>query len=79
MEYCSGGDLSTFIKQHHQLPEVVARKFLRQLASAIQYCRSHDVAHMDLKPQNLLLTNRYKPVLKVRTEKIFNQKILFFF
>lgn len=31
MEYCSGGDLSTFIKSRERLKESSARKFLRQL------------------------------------------------
>lgn len=66
MEYCGGGDLGSFIKQHGSLPEAITCRFFRQLAQAIQYMRAMDVAHMDLKPQNILLTNRYRPFLKVR-------------
>lgn len=65
MEYCGGGDLSSLIKHYGSLPETVARRFFRQLASAIQYMRAMNVAHMDLKPQNILLTNRHKPSIKV--------------
>ncbi|EDO41399.1 predicted protein [Nematostella vectensis] len=65
MEYCGGGDLSRFIHSKRALPERMARKFLRQLACALQYMRSYDVAHMDLKPQNLLLSSRHNPVLKI--------------
>ncbi|XP_015120414.1 serine/threonine-protein kinase ULK3 [Diachasma alloeum] len=64
MEYCDGGDLSSFIKRKSQLPETVCRKFLQQLALALRYLRSHNVCHMDLKPQNLLLTR--KPVLTLK-------------
>ncbi|KAJ8669070.1 hypothetical protein QAD02_000329 [Eretmocerus hayati] len=64
MEYCDGGDLSNFIKRKHRLAEQVCRKFLQQLALALRYLRSHDVCHMDLKPQNLLLTKR--PVLRLK-------------
>ncbi|XP_031554637.1 serine/threonine-protein kinase ULK3-like isoform X1 [Actinia tenebrosa] len=65
MEYCSGGDLSSFIQAKRRLPEWVARKFLRQLASALCFLHSHNIAHMDLKPHNLLLSSRYDPILKL--------------
>ncbi|KAJ8883853.1 hypothetical protein PR048_015708 [Dryococelus australis] len=56
MEYCNGGDLSCFIRKRRRLPEATCRKFLQQLALALKFMRSHNVCHMDLKPQNLLLT-----------------------
>ena len=31
MEYCSGGDLSKFIRYRKRLPEIIVKKFLRQL------------------------------------------------
>ncbi|XP_050445773.1 serine/threonine-protein kinase ULK3 [Cataglyphis hispanica] len=65
MEYCDGGDLSRFIKKKHKLPENVCRRFLQQLALALRYLRDHNVCHMDLKPQNLLLTRKPQLVLKV--------------
>jgi len=73
MEYCGGGDLSRFIRARKKLPENTCHVFLQQLASALKYLRQNDVAHMDLKPQNILLTNvittktiRFKgPILKL--------------
>jgi len=65
LEYCSGGDLSSFIKKYKRLPENVARKFLRQLALALQYIRERNISHMDLKPHNLLLDSKDNPTLKV--------------
>lgn len=35
MEYCSGGDLSAFIKTKQALPERTVRVFLRQLGMSI--------------------------------------------
>lgn len=64
-DYCAGGDLSAFIRTSRALPEPIARKFLRQLAQAIGYLRSHGIAHMDLKPQNILLSSRHNPFLKL--------------
>lgn len=37
------------------LNEVVARHFLKQLASALQFLRAKNLIHRDVKPQNLLL------------------------
>ena len=31
MEYCSGGDLSIFIRKKQALPEKIVRRFLQQL------------------------------------------------
>ncbi|KAK2587334.1 hypothetical protein KPH14_003051 [Odynerus spinipes] len=64
MEFCDGGDLSNFIRRRHKLPESVCRRFLQQLALALRYLRDHNVCHMDLKPQNLLLVR--KPCLKLK-------------
>lgn len=37
------------------LNEVLARHFLKQIASALEYLRSRNLIHRDIKPQNLLL------------------------
>lgn len=65
MELCSSGNLSTYIKKHHSLPESTCRYFLRQLSSALEYMRSNNVSHFDLKPQNLLITRTPQMTLKV--------------
>lgn len=65
MEYCGGGDLSRFIRSRRQLPEVIVKLFLQQLATALKFLRDHNVSHMDLKPQNILLTSGSRPRLKL--------------
>ncbi|KAI7889779.1 kinase-like domain-containing protein [Mucor mucedo] len=79
MEFCSLGDLSHYIKSIRTnkatkgaaggLPERVVRHFLKQLANALQFLRSQNLVHRDIKPQNLLLVqpvdNSDLPVLKV--------------
>ncbi|XP_054720219.1 serine/threonine-protein kinase ULK3-like [Uloborus diversus] len=65
LEYCSGGDLSHFIRSKKRLPEPLVQRFLQQLAKALQFLRSQNIAHMDLKPQNILLSSVSNPVLKL--------------
>lgn len=65
LEFCSGGDLSHFIRRRRRLPESIVQKFLQQLAKALQVLRSHNISHMDLKPQNILLSSTSHPVLKL--------------
>ncbi|XP_041755165.2 serine/threonine-protein kinase ULK3 isoform X1 [Coregonus clupeaformis] len=56
LEWCSGGDLSRFIHSRRLLPERVARRFLQQIACALQFLHNHNISHLDLKPQNILLS-----------------------
>jgi serine/threonine protein kinase len=35
-----------------------ARKFFRQIISALDFCHAHNICHRDLKPENLLLDDR---------------------
>ncbi len=59
MEYVDGETLSQrlarntdyFNEQKH------TEKFVRQLLSALQYLHNHQVLHLDLKPDNILLTH----------------------
>ena len=58
MDYVDGETLDQFIEHH---PDFFANKknadrFLQQLLSAVSYLHAHQVLHLDLKPQNVLLT-----------------------
>ncbi|KAN0139335.1 Protein kinase-like domain containing protein [Lactarius tabidus] len=59
MEYCSGGDLTNYIKKRGRVentPELrAAPHFLRQLARALKFLWQRNLIHRDIKPQNLLL------------------------
>ncbi|KAL3184320.1 hypothetical protein MRX96_022934 [Rhipicephalus microplus] len=59
MEYCAGGDLHRFIRVNKRLRESIVRKFLQQLAKALRVLHQHNIAHMDLKPQNILLSSLF--------------------
>ncbi|XP_052008310.1 serine/threonine-protein kinase ULK3 [Xyrauchen texanus] len=56
LEWCSGGDLSNFIRSRRILPERVARRCLQQIACALQFLHEKNISHLDLKPQNILLS-----------------------
>jgi len=55
MEYASGGELFDYIVSKKRIKEKEARRFFRQIISALDYCHSHNVIHRDLKPENILL------------------------
>ncbi|CAH8559994.1 unnamed protein product [Schistosoma intercalatum] len=65
MEFCGGGDLSRYLRLKRRLDELLVQRFLQQLALALQYLKSKNIVHMDLKPQNILLTSINNPSLKL--------------
>eukprot|EP00117_Sycon_ciliatum_P040631 scpid58394/ scgid3025/ Maternal embryonic leucine zipper kinase; Protein kinase Eg3 len=58
MEYAPGGELFDYIVAKDRLKEPEARKFFRQICSAVAYVHSKGFAHRDLKPENLLLDDK---------------------
>uniref|UniRef100_A0A3B4CIM9 non-specific serine/threonine protein kinase n=1 Tax=Pygocentrus nattereri TaxID=42514 RepID=A0A3B4CIM9_PYGNA len=59
MELGVQGDLLELIKARGPLPEDFGRKLFRQLSLAIQYIHHLDIAHRDLKCENLLLDKHF--------------------
>ncbi|KDR72880.1 hypothetical protein GALMADRAFT_158535 [Galerina marginata CBS 339.88] len=79
-EYVNGGQMLDYIISHGRLRERVARKFARQIGSALEYCHLNNVVHRDLKIENILisqtgnikiidfgLSNLYDPVAHLAT------------
>ncbi|ORZ37910.1 hypothetical protein BCR44DRAFT_1483602 [Catenaria anguillulae PL171] len=56
MEYAPGGELIDYIAAKDYLSEKEARRFFRQIMSAIDHCHQASVVHRDLKLENLLLS-----------------------
>jgi len=56
MEYAPGGELIDYILSKKHLNESEARRFFRQIISAIDHCHMANVVHRDLKLENLLLS-----------------------
>ena len=59
MEYVDGVTLTTFCERHPNYfkEKQKARQFTRELCSAVGYLHQHQVLHLDLKPDNILLTH----------------------
>jgi serine/threonine protein kinase len=55
-EYVNGGQMLDFIISHGRLKEKGARKFARQIASALDYSHRNSIVHRDLKIENILIS-----------------------
>ncbi|RYO75295.1 hypothetical protein DL766_003303 [Monosporascus sp. MC13-8B] len=55
-EYVNGGQMLDYIISHGKLKEKQARKFSRQISSALDYCHRNSIVHRDLKIENILIS-----------------------
>ncbi|CAF3636797.1 unnamed protein product [Rotaria sp. Silwood1] len=58
LEHVAGGELFDYLVRKSRLTPKEARKFFRQIISALDFCHCHMVCHRDLKPENLLLDDK---------------------
>ncbi|XP_076313287.1 serine/threonine-protein kinase BRSK2-like isoform X6 [Tachypleus tridentatus] len=58
LEHVSGGELFDYLVKKGRLTPKEARRFFRQIISALDFCHSHCICHRDLKPENLLLDEK---------------------
>ncbi len=67
MEHAAGDDVSQVLDELERLPVARAVRVLSQLAEAIDHAHARGVIHRDLKPDNMILVQRYgeTDVLKV--------------
>eukprot|EP01084_Bolivina_argentea_P053992 99033_1 len=59
LEYCPGGELFDLVYYTDTLEPILARTYFHQLVAGMQCLHSKGVIHRDIKPQNLLLDQRY--------------------
>ncbi len=59
MEHCKYGDLSKLFKEHPGRVEsiLVKHDLMCQFLNGVEFLHSHDMAHRDLKPNNILVTD----------------------
>ncbi|KAG5575179.1 hypothetical protein H5410_055313 [Solanum commersonii] len=66
LEFCAGGDLAAYIRDHGRVQECVARKFMKQIGAGLEVLSMRHILHRDLKPENILLsTMETDPILKI--------------
>nr|XP_027077670.1 serine/threonine-protein kinase ATG1t-like isoform X2 [Coffea arabica] len=53
LEFCAGGNLGAYIRNHGRVQECIAKRFMQQ----IEVLHSHLIIHRDLKPENILLSS----------------------
>lgn len=56
LEYAEGGDALHYVQSTGALPEDQAKSWTAQIVSAVTYMHELDIAHRDLKLENLLLS-----------------------
>jgi len=59
LEHSPFGDLLEVISTHGQMPEILVRTLFHQLIDALSYLHRKNVAHMDLKAENILLDDKF--------------------
>jgi serine kinase len=59
MEYADQGDLLAFILDHGAVKERQAQKWFTQILKGLKYLHDQDIAHRDMKCENILLTSTF--------------------
>lgn len=54
----TGGELQAILDDEGSLTEAQARFCMRQVLKALQFLHKRSIAHLDLKPQNILLAGK---------------------
>ena len=62
MEYVGGGSLSDKVKDG-ALPEADALRYIRQVATALEFVHGKHMMHLDIKPSNILLNENDETIL----------------
>ena len=59
MRYAERGDLLEFTIKHGAIRESQARMWAKQISLALEYLHELQMAHRDLKCENILITNNF--------------------
>ena len=62
LEYANGGDALKYIQKTGALSEDQSRVWINQIGDAVRYLHDQNIAHRDLKLENLLLVERGKKI-----------------
>ncbi|CAD8137462.1 unnamed protein product [Paramecium pentaurelia] len=59
LEFAKNGNLTDFLCENPWLPEQIASAYILQITKAVKILHDLNVAHMDIKPENMLLDERF--------------------
>ena len=59
IEYIEKGSLQGLLRQYKSLPGDLVKFYAAELVSALEYMHSKNIAHRDLKPDNILISNEF--------------------
>ena len=63
MEFLPGKSLYEILQSEGPLPEAKVKKYLLQIARALQFIHSQNLLHRDIKPENIILDSQDRAVL----------------
>ncbi|MBR3826448.1 MAG: protein kinase [Alistipes sp.] len=58
MEYIDGESLHSLVSRRGALSEADAKGYIEQLAAALRHIHAHDIAHLDVKPGNIMVQTK---------------------
>ncbi|MEM9461041.1 MAG: protein kinase [Myxococcota bacterium] len=65
MDLVAGIPLIDHVEKHDGLDTIEALAILERVATVMAYCHEQGVLHLDLKPENIVITDRHGPTIKV--------------
>ena len=65
MEFGEGGDLWDHVSDNGALPPDRARHIFRQILQGVEFCHANNIAHRDLKAENILFTDAQAKIVKI--------------
>ncbi|XP_063604789.1 death-associated protein kinase 1-like isoform X2 [Penaeus indicus] len=65
LELVRGGELFEHISERERLSEEEAAAFMRQILQGVTHMHSNNIAHLDLKPENVLLLSKNRQHIKL--------------
>jgi serine/threonine protein kinase len=64
LEYAPNGELKDYvIGTSTRIPEKISAKLFEQIVQTVKYLHMNNIAHCDIKPENVLMNINYRPLL----------------
>lgn len=65
MDYIDGKSLGDIVKERGALPETKAVEAIKHVAAALEYIHSKSINHLDVKPNNIMLSNDEEKIILI--------------